>query len=221
MNTNPGILGTKLGNTQVFTDAGELRRVTAIQAGPCVVLGKRTVEEHGYSALQVGFGTKREKLVNKPEAGFFKKVGQAATKFVKEFRLQPDVVAKYSIGDQIKPEDLFQEGQLVDVTGVSKGKGFQGVMKRHNMHGSISQTHGVHEYQRHGGSIGMRKTPGRTFPGHRMGGQMGNVNVTVQALRVVKVLAEQGLVLVEGSVPGGKNGLVTIRGSVKKRGVAN
>lgn len=221
MNTNLGILGTKLGNTQVFTDAGEIRRVTAIQAGPCVVLGKRTMETNGYSAIQIGFGTKREKLVNKPEAGFFAKAGQTPTRVIRELRLAADVVAKYSVGDQIKPEDLFTEGQLVDVTGVSKGKGFQGVMKRHNMHGALSQTHGAHEYQRHGGSIGMRKTPGRTFPGQRMGGQMGNVTVTVQALRVVKVLADQNLVLVEGSVPGGKNGLVTIRPSVKKRGVPN
>lgn len=219
MNTNPGLLGTKLGNTQIFTDAGELRRVTAIQAGPCVVLGKRTVEQNGYSALQLAFGEKREKLVNKPETGVFTKAGIKPARVVKEIRLPADVVAKYNVGDALKPTDLFVEGQLVDVTGTSKGKGFQGVMKRHNMHGSISQTHGVHEYQRHGGSIGMRKTPGRTFKGHRMGGQMGNVRVTNQALRVVKVLAEENIVLVEGSVPGGKNGLVMIRGSVKKRGI--
>ncbi|MDM7914657.1 MAG: 50S ribosomal protein L3 [Candidatus Eisenbacteria bacterium] len=220
MNTNPGLLGTKLGNTQIFTDAGEIRRVTAIQAGPCVVLGKRTVEQNGYSALQLAFGEKREKLVNKPEAGVFAKAGQKPARVVKEIRLPADVVAKYNVGDAIKPTDLFAEGQLVDVTGTSKGKGFQGVMKRHNMAGSISETHGVHEYRRHGGSIGMRKTPGRTFKGHRMAGQMGNVRVTNQALRVVKVLAEENIVLVEGSVPGGKNGLVVIRGSVKKRGVA-
>jgi len=220
VNTNPGLIGKKLGNTQIFTDAGEIRRVTAIQAGPCVVLGKRTVEANGYAAIQIGFGTKREKLVNMPEAGFFKKAGQAPTEVVKEIRLPEETVAKYNVGDQIKPTDLFAEGQLVDVTGTSKGKGFQGVMKRHNFHGSISQTHGVHEYQRHGGSIGMRKTPGRTFKGHRMGGQMGNVRVTVQALRVIKVLGEENIILVEGSVPGGKNGLVTVRGSTKRRGVA-
>lgn len=220
MNTNPGLIGTKLGNTQFFTPAGELRRVTAIQAGPCVVLAKRTAEADGYAALQIGFGEKREKLVNKPEAGYFAKLGQKPARTVKELRLPAEVVAKYNVGDQIRPADLFAEGQLVDVSGVSKGKGFQGVMKRHNMHGSISQTHGVHEYQRHGGSIGMRKTPGRTFKGHRMSGQMGNANVTVQALRVVKVLADENIVLVEGSVPGPRNGTVTVRGSTKRRASA-
>lgn len=220
MNSNPGLIGTKLGNTQVFTKDGEIRRVTVIKAGPCVVLGKRTVEANGYSALQLGFGEKREKLVNKPEGGFFKKIGQKPARVVQELRLTPELVAKYNVGDALQPSDLFAEGQLIDVTGTSKGKGFQGVMKRHNMHGSISETHGVHEYRRHGGSIGMRKTPGRTFKGHRMGGQMGNVRVTVQALRVVRVDADQNLVLVEGSVPGPRNGTVTIRGSVKKRAAA-
>ncbi|MFO0693184.1 MAG: 50S ribosomal protein L3 [Polyangiales bacterium] len=221
MNTNPGLIGTKLGNTQVFLADGEVRRVTAILTGPCVVLGKRTVEEHGYSALQLGFGTKREKLVNKPEAGFFKKVGQAPTKIVKEFRLGADVVAKYNVGDSIRPTDLFAEGQLVDVTGTTKGRGFAGVIKRHGLKGSKSQTHGAHEYQRHGGSIGMRKTPGRTLPGQRMAGHYGDDQRTMQALRVVRILADENIILVEGAVPGAKNGTVTVRGSVKKRGQAN
>jgi large subunit ribosomal protein L3 len=220
VNTNPGLIGKKLGNTQIFTEAGEVRRVTVIEAGPCVVVGKRTEEKDGYSALQLGFGEKREKLVTKPVAGFVKKAGLEKTPVViREFRLAADAVAKFNVGDTVRPSDIFAEGQLVDVSGTSKGRGFSGVMRRHLMAGAATDTHGTHEYKRHGGSIGMRKTPGRTFKGHRMPGHYGAEKVTITALRVVRVMNDENLVLVEGGVPGPRNGVVTVRTSVKRRGV--
>lgn len=216
MNQNSGLIGTKLGNTQIFTDDGEVVRVTAIQAGPCVVVGKRTPEKHGYSAVQIGFGKAREKNVSKPEAGFYKKAGVEAPRVVREFRLPEEEVAKLEVGQTLSPADIFTEGQFVDVTGVTKGRGFTGVMKRHNFAGAATKTHGTHEYKRHGGSIGQNMTPGRTFKGKGMPGHYGNERVTVQNLRVVKVLAEENVVLVEGAVPGPRNGVVTVRGAVKK-----
>lgn len=218
MNTNLGLIGTKLGNTQVFTDDGTVRRVTAIQTGPCVVIDKRTEEKNGYSAVVLGFGEKREKLVNKPEAGQFKKAGVAPTRVVKELRLPADKVAGYEIGQTISTADVFEEGQFVDVSGTSKGRGFAGVMKRHGFAGAATATHGTHEYKRHGGSIGMNMTPGRVLKGQRMPGQYGNKKTTVQNLKVAKVLAEEGIVLVEGSVPGPKRGVVVVREAAKKAG---
>jgi large subunit ribosomal protein L3 len=217
MNTNVGLIGKKLGNTQIFDAEGMVHRVTAIECGPCTVVGKRLQERDGYTALIIGWGEKREKSVTKPEAGFFKKIGQKAALEVQEFRLPAELVAKYEVGQLIKPSEIFAEGQLVDVCGDSKGRGFTGVMKRHNFKGSRTASHGTHEYQRHGGAIGTNMTPGRVFPGLKMPGQHGNKRNTVLNLRVAKVLDEQNMVLVEGGVPGSRNAFVTVRGAVKTR----
>ncbi|MFT3922818.1 MAG: 50S ribosomal protein L3 [Myxococcales bacterium] len=194
-----------------------VHRVTAIECGPCVVLGKRTAEKDGYTAVILGFGEKREKSVTKPEAGFFKKLEQKPTQEILEFRMSAENMEKYSIGQALKPSEFFAEGQLVDVCGTSKGRGFTGVMRRHNFKGSRTSTHGTHEYQRHGGAIGTNMTPGRVFPGLRMPGQHGNSRSTVLNLRVAKVLDESNIVLVEGGVPGSRNGIVTVRGAVKAK----
>ncbi|HMI91534.1 MAG TPA: 50S ribosomal protein L3, partial [Polyangiales bacterium] len=189
----------------------------AIECGPCTVVGKRTLERDGYSALVLGIGEKRLKSVNKPEAGLFTKLGIKPVLDIREFRLPPEVVAKYEVGAQIKPSELFTEGQLVDVCGDSKGRGFTGVMKRHNFKGARTATHGSHEYQRHGGSIGTNMTPGRTFPNQKMAGQYVNERVTTLNLPVVRVLDDEHVVLIEGAVPGAKSGIVTVRGAVKAR----
>ena len=216
MNTNPGLIGTKLGNTQIFLDDGEVRRVTAIKAGPCVVVGKRTPDTDGYAALRLGFGTRREKLVTKPEAGAFKKAGVEPTRVIREFRVAPDLLERFEVGQELGVADIFQEGQFVDVSGTSKGRGFTGVMKRHNFAGAGTVGHGTHEYKRHGGSIGMNMTPGRTLRGQKMPGQYGNAKATILNLRVARVLAEENIVLVEGGVPGPRHGVVTVKGAIKK-----
>jgi large subunit ribosomal protein L3 len=221
MNTNLGLIGKKLGNTQIFDAEGLVHRVTAIECGPCIVVGKRTEERDGYSALIIGIGEKRAKSVNKPEAGFFKKVDQKPAALLREFRLPAETVAKYDVGAQLKPSEFFTEGQLVDVSGDSKGRGFTGVMKRHNFKGSRTATHGTHEYQRHGGAIGTNMTPGRVFPGLKMPGQYGASKVTIMNLRVAKVLDESNIVLVEGGVPGSRNTYVTVRATNKTRRAQN
>ncbi|HEY8429682.1 MAG TPA: 50S ribosomal protein L3, partial [Sandaracinaceae bacterium] len=160
----------------------------------------------------------REKRVKKPQAAFFAKAGVSPKKVVREFRLPEEEVAKYEVGQTLKPSEVFSVGQYVDVSGQSKGRGFAGVMKRWNFKGSKSQTHGTHEYQRHGGAIGTNMTPGRTFRNLKMAGHYGNERVTVLNLKVARVLDEQGLLLVEGGVPGPRNGYVTVRGAVKKGG---
>ncbi|MCU0672235.1 MAG: 50S ribosomal protein L3 [Myxococcota bacterium] len=215
MNQNLGLLGKKLGNTQIFTDDGEVRRVTVVEMGPCLVVGKRSTDKHGYSALQLAFGKKKAKGVTKPEAGPFAKLGVDVPEVVKEIRVTEETAAKFQVGQAISLADVFTEGQHVDVSATSKGHGYTGVMKRHNMKG-YKRSHGQHEYQRHGGSIGTNMTPGRVLPGKRMAGQHGNSKVTVQNLKVTKVLADQGLVLVEGSVPGPRGGVVTMRHAAKK-----
>ena len=217
MNRNLGLVGKKLGNTQIFDAEGMVHRVTAIECGPCTIVGKRTTERDGYAALIVAFGEKRLKSVTKPEAGFFKKIDQKPAKALREFRVLDATLETYQIGQQVKPSELFTEGQLVDVTGVSKGRGFTGVMKRHNFKGSRTASHGTHEYQRHGGAIGTNMTPGRVFPGLKMPGQHGNANITVQNLRVARVMDEQNIVLVEGSVPGSRETLVTVLTAVKAK----
>ncbi|MGB8328689.1 MAG: 50S ribosomal protein L3 [Polyangiales bacterium] len=216
MNTNPGLIGTKLGNTQIFLDDGEVRRVTAIKTGPCVVVGKRTPEKDGYAALQLGFGTRREKLVSKPDAGNFKKAGVAAVRVVREFRIDPSLLERFEVGQTLGAADIFRDGQFVDVSATSKGSGFTGVMKRHNFAGAGTVGHGTHEAKRHGGSIGMNMTPGHTFRGMKMAGQYGNKKSTILNLRVVRVLSDENIVLVDGGVPGPRNGFVTIKGATKK-----
>lgn len=216
MNTNPGLIGTKLGNTQIFLDDGEVRRVTAIKAGPCVVVGKRTPDKDGYAALQIGFGSRRDKLVNKADAGAFKKAGVDAPRIVREFRVDPLLLERFEVGQTLGVSDIFRDGQFVDVSGTSKGRGFTGVMKRHNFAGAGTVGHGTHEYKRHGGSIGQNMTPGRTLRGQKMAGQHGNKKATVLNLQIVKVLPEENIILVDGGVPGPRNGFLTMKGATKK-----
>lgn len=216
MNKNLGLIGKKLGNTQIFNEDGTVTRVTAIQAGGCRVLGKRTVEKHGYSALQLAFGTRKAKHVNKPTQGAYTKLGQEPARVVRELRVPAEVVAKFEVGQTIKLSDVFAEGQFVDVTGQTRGRGFTGVMARWNFKGSRTSSHGTHEYQRHGGAIGTNMTPGRTFPNLKMPGQYGNERVTILNLKIAKIIEDSGILLVEGSVPGSRNGIVTVRGAVKK-----
>ena len=204
------ILTTKVGMTQIFNEDGVLTPVTVLQAGPCVVTQVKTVENDGYSAIQVGFGDIREKLVNKPMKGHFAKAGVANKRFVKEFRLED--AESYTLGQEIKA-DVFASGDKVDATAKSKGKGFQGAIKRHGQSRG-PMAHGS-KYHRHAGSNGSATTPGRVFKGKHMPGHMGAVRVTVQNLEVVRVDAEQNLILVKGSVPGPKKSLVMIKESVK------
>lgn len=217
MNTNFGLLGQKLGNTQVFNDDGSVTRVTAIKVGPCRVLGKRTVEKDGYSALILGFGEKRDKHVTKAERGFYSKIEQAPARVVREFRMPAAQLEGISVGQILKPSEHFAVGQKVDVSGTSKGHGFSGVMKRWNFPGSGKDTHGTHEYKRHGGSIGANMTPGRTLPNLKMAGQYGNKRSTTLNLKVARVLDDEQIILVKGGVPGSRNSIVTLRGAVKAK----
>ena len=194
------ILTTKVGMTQVFSEDGVLTPVTVLQAGPCVVTQVKTVENDGYSAVQVGFGDIREKLVNKPKKGHFAKAGVTAKRFLKEFRLED--AESYTLGQEIKA-DVFAAGDKVDATAKSKGKGFQGAIKRHGQSRG-PMAHGS-KYHRHAGSNGSATTPGRVFKGKHMPGHMGAVRVTVQNLEVVSVDAEKNLILVKGAVPDQRN----------------
>ena len=203
-----GILGMKLGMTQLYSESNVIVPVTVVQAGPCTILQKKTLEKDRYSAIQLGFMDKREILATKADLGHFKVSGSAPKRVVREIRLEATEGAEFKVGQELKA-DIFSAGDVVDVVGTSKGKGFQGVMKKHNFAG-FESSHGTHEYFRHGGSIGCRLTPGRTFPGKRMGGQMGNVQVTTQNLEVFKVDVERNLIFIRGAVPGPSNGYVTI-----------
>ena len=204
------ILATKVGMTQIFDENGTFVPVTVLQAGPCVVTQVKTVENDGYSAVQVGFVDKREKLVNKPMKGHFDKAGVSYKRYVREFRLED--AENYSVKDEIKA-DVFAAGDKIDATAISKGKGFQGAIKRHGQHRG-PMAHGS-KFHRHAGSNGSATTPGKVFKGKKMAGHMGHERVTVQNLEVVRVDAENNLLLVKGSVPGPKKSLVTIRETVK------
>ena len=204
------ILATKVGMTQIFNEDGVLTPVTVLQAGPCVVTQVKTAQNDGYSAVQVGFGDIREKLVNKPQKGHFAKAGVDAKRYVREFRL--DDAESYTGGQEIKA-DVFAAGDKIDATAKSKGKGFQGAIKRHGQSRG-PMAHGS-KYHRHAGSNGSATTPGRVFKGKHMPGHMGAVRVTVQNLEVVRVDAEQNLLLVKGAVPGPKKSLVMIKASTK------
>ena len=204
------ILATKVGMTQIFNEDGVLTPVTVLQAGPCVVTQVKTQDNDGYSAVQVGFADKREKLVNKPVKGHFDKAGVAYKRFVREFRL--DNAEEYSVKDEIKA-DIFAAGDKIDATAVSKGKGFQGAIKRHGQSRG-PMAHGS-KYHRHAGSNGACSDPSKVFKGKKMPGHMGSKRVTVQNLEVVKVDAENNLILVKGAVPGPKKSLVTIKETVK------
>lgn len=205
------ILATKVGMTQVFGENGELVPVTVLQAGPLVVTQVKTKDNDGYEAIQVGFGDIRETLVSKPRKGHFAKAGVANKKYLKEFRF--DNCADYQVGQEIKA-DIFAEGDRVDAIGKTKGKGFQGAIKRHNLSRGPMK-HGS-KYHRHAGSNGAATTPGRVFPGKHMPGQMGAVRATVQNLEIVRVDAEKNLILVRGAVPGAKKSLVILKDTVKK-----
>ena len=204
------ILATKVGMTQIFNEDGVLVPVTVLQAGPCVVTQVKTEENDGYKAVQVGFVDKREKLVSKPVKGHFDKAGVAYKRFVREFRL--DNAEEYSVKDEIKA-DIFAAGDKIDATAVSKGKGFQGAIKRHGQSRG-PMAHGS-KYHRHAGSNGACSDPSKVFKGKKMPGHMGSKRVTVQNLEVVKVDAKNNLILVKGAVPGPKKSLVTIKETVK------
>ena len=204
------ILATKVGMTQIFDENGALVPVTVLQAGPCVVTQVKTVENDGYEAVQVGFVDKREKLVNKPVKGHFDKAGVSYKRYVRELKLEN--AGEYSVKDEIKA-DVFAAGDRIDATAISKGKGFQGAIKRHGQHRG-PMAHGS-KFHRHQGSNGSTTTPGRVFKGKGMPGHMGHVQVTVKNLTVVKVDAENNLILVKGAVPGPKKSLVTVRETSK------
>ena len=204
------ILATKVGMTQIFSEDGVLTPVTVLAAGPCVVTQVKTVENDGYSAVQVGFVDKREKLVSKPQKGAFDKAGVSYKRYVRELKL--DDAETYAVAQEIKA-DVFQAGDKIDATAISKGKGFQGAIKRHGQSRG-PMAHGS-KYHRHAGSNGACSDPSRVFKGKKMAGHMGHVQVTVQNLEVVRVDAENNLLLVKGAVPGPKKALVTVKSTVK------
>ncbi|UCD71148.1 MAG: 50S ribosomal protein L3 [Syntrophobacterales bacterium] len=205
------IIGKKLGMTRLFSQGGDIVPVTVIEAGPCPIIQKKTKQRDGYDALQVGFLPKKPTRVNRPLMGHLKKSGRGAFYILKEVRV--DEIDTYELGQEIAV-DIFQPGDLVDVTGTSKGRGFSGVMKRHGFRGAPA-SHGTHEYFRHGGSIGAAADPSRTFKGKKMPGHYGNRRVTIQNIEVVEVRPQQNLIFLKGVVPGWRNGIVTIRQAKK------
>ncbi len=209
--TRKGLLGTKLGMTQVWDEANRIVPVTVIEAGPCVVTQVRTPDTDGYSAIQLGFGAIDPRKVNKPDGGHFAKAGVTPRRNLVELRTED--ASEYTVGQELKA-DVFEAGASVDVTGTSKGKGFAGVMKRHGFHG-LRASHGVHRKHRSPGSIGGCATPGRVFKGLRMAGRMGSDRITTQGLTVQSVDAERNLILIKGAVPGPKGSLVLIRDAAK------
>ena len=214
------IIGKKIGMTQYFDDWGNRIPATVIQAGPCPVLRIKTAEgRDGYDAVVLGIGKGREKSKSKPELGVFKKLGMEATELIREIRVTQDEALLYPPGGTVDVT-LFTPGEKVDVMGLSRGRGFTGVMKRWGFTGQ-PRTHGTHEYQRHPGSIGCRTWPGRVIKGRKMGGHHGDARITTLNLKVVAVFPQQNLILIQGGVPGAPNGVVTIRKAIKvaaKRG---
>ena len=215
------IIGKKVGMTQIFDEAGKVIPVTVIEAGPCTVVQKKTEEKDGYNAVQLGYGDVAEKKLTKPELGHLKKAGEARKKTLKEFKLAN--CDALNVGDEVKV-DVFAEGDRVDVTGISKGHGYQGVIKRHGAH-RLKESHGTGPVHRHAGSMGSSTDPSRIFKGKIGAGQMGNEQVTVLNLDVIKVDPELGIIAVRGAIPGPKGGIVYLRNSVinvkEKGAVAN
>ena len=207
-----GLLGTKVGMTQIFGAGGEVIPVTVVLTGPCTVTQIRTADNDGYEAIQLGFGQKQEKLIGKAKRGHLAKAGKQSVALLAEFRVGD--TSAYQVGQELKAGDVIGAGDVVDVTGTSKGRGFSGVVRRYNFKGQTA-THGTHESFRGGGSIGACAYPGRVFKGQKMPGQMGNKRRTVQNLEVVAIREEENLVLIRGAVPGPKGGSVVIRPSVK------
>jgi large subunit ribosomal protein L3 len=203
----PGIIGKKIGMTSLFTPDGKNIPCTLIEAGPCVVTQVKTVENDGYNAVQIAYGEKKAKNTTKALAGHFAKAGTIPKKRLVEFRTED--IATFTLGSTVEAS-LFEEGEFVDVVGTSKGKGFQGVVKRYNFQGVGGQTHGQHNRLRHPGSIGACSWPSRVFKGMRMGGRMGTDRVKIQNLKVMRIVADKNLILVSGSVPGAKNGYVVL-----------
>lgn len=205
------IIGKKIGMTQIFNEAGNVIPVTIIEAGPCTVTQIRTTEKNGYEAVQLGFETVADKKLNKAEAGLFKKNGTAPKKHLKEFRL--DDISGYNVGDTVAA-DIFTAGEKVDVTGITKGRGYTGVIKRWNHH-KLRMTHGVGPVHREVGSMGANSDPSRVFKNKKMAGQYGNEQVTVLNLEVAKIDAEKNIIAVKGAIPGSRGGIVFIRNTVK------
>ena len=205
------IIGKKVGMTQIFDENGKVIPVTVVEAGPCVVTQKKTVETDGYEAVQLGFEDIKESKLSKPEAGHLKKAGVAAKKHLKEFKLEG--AAGMNVGDEVKA-DTFAAGDMIDVTGITKGHGYQGVIKRHGAH-RIDVPTGGGPVHRHAGSVGASSHQSRIFPGKIGAGQMGNEQVTIENLEVVKVDAELNMIVIKGAIPGPKGGLVYIRNTVK------
>jgi len=206
-----GIIGKKIGMTQIFDEIGNVIPVTVIEAGPCVVAQKKTVEKDGYSSVQLGFEDVSERKLTKAEKGHFAKAGVSLKKHLKEFRL--DDAASMNVGDVVSA-DVFVKGDRVDVTGITKGRGYTGVIKRWNAH-KLRMTHGVGPVHRQPGSMGANSTPSRIYKNKKMAGQYGNEQVTIQNLDVVKVDAEKNLIAVKGAIPGSRGGIVFIRNTVK------
>ena len=208
---NKGLIGKKIGMTQIFDEKGNVIPVTVIECGPCVVAQKKTVENDGYDAIQLGFMDAKAKHMTKAEQGHFAKNGLQIKKHLKEFRYED--CSKYNVGDVITV-DTFAAGEKVDITGMTKGHGYSGVVKRWNCH-KLRMTHGVGPVHRQPGSMGANSSPSRIFKNKKMAGQYGNEQVTVQNLKVVKIDSENNLIAVKGAVPGAKNGIVFVRNSVK------
>ena len=216
MNQHPGVFGRKLGMTQVFSADGSVIACTVVESKP-VVVAKRTKAQDGYDAIVLGIEERAERHVNKALGGFYKKANVSPKGTLRELRCSGEFAAGFEVGQEVKLEQIFEEGQLVDVQGVSRGRGFSGVVRRYNFAGNI-QTHGTHEYRRHGGSIGTRMTPGRVKLGMKMPGQHGNVTFSVLNQRVVKIVPDQNLLLIRGGVPGARDELVVVRGAVRRNG---
>ena len=206
------IIGKKVGMTQIFDETGKVIPVTVIEAGPCTVVQKKTADKEGFDSIQLGFSDIAEKKLSKPEAGHLKKAGVSMKKYLKEFRL--DDISSYNVGDTVFA-DIFAEGDKVDVTGISKGKGYAGVIKRHGAH-RLKATHGTGPVHRHAGSMNAATDPSRIFKGKIGAGHMGVEQVTVQNLDVVKVDPELNMIVVRGAIPGPKGGIVYLKNSVKK-----
>lgn len=214
MNQNPGLFGKKLGFTQFFDTKGDVKRATVIDTTGLTVVGKRTQEKDGYNALIFGIVDAKEKHLARAQKVAFEKAGVKAKRVLRELRCTEEFSGKFEIGAEVKLDQFFAEGQKVDVRGKTRGRGFSGVMRRWNFAGQ-TQTHGTHEYRRHGGSIGTNMTPGRTLPNLKMPGHYGNETTSILNLVVVKVDADKNLLFLDGGVPGSKNQIVQVRTAVK------
>ncbi len=214
-----GLLGRKVGMSQVFNGAGEVVPVTVIEMGPCYILGVKSPSEHGYGAVQLGFSPKKQQRVSKAMMGHFAKGGKGAFYHVKEVRCDVEKLGWTELGKELKVGDVFADGQFVDVTGLTRGRGFSGVVRRHHMKGQPS-TRGTHEYRRHIGAVGCRKFPHHIFKNKRMPGHFGDEQVTVQNLQVVAVKPEDNLILIKGGIPGPKGSVVVVKKAMKKKQLA-